>query len=1237
MNQPSIPPAVPPETSSLLQIMFTSMGEGACFVDAEDRFTFANPAAERIFAAPSGGLVGRSLLEFLQPDQVAFIRAATHPQGESNGYEHAIRHTDGSQRWLLVTVTPHFGPDGAYLGAVAVFRDITSRKRIEAVQTFLAEQSWLATGEEFFRALVRYLAIHLDMDAVGIVRLVDQGQAAQTLAIYYDGEFQENLTLLLKDTPALQVLGKTIQVFPRNACDLFPYDPLLQAMQAEAYLGATLWNSRAEPIGLIGMASRNSLPAGHAASLILQMAAGRAAREMERAQAEAALRFSEARYRLLAENTSDVIWAVDNDLRFTYISPSILRLRGLTQEEALQETIPQTLTPDSLVTVIEVSQQMLANEIAGHRDTVEQFEVEQYRKDGSTVWVEIVIQPTRDDQGHKTGYLGVSRDISARKQAEQVLRRYAAEQELLFAVTSVASAYLNQGELLPRVLETLVGRLHPALAWITLDTHPPDLASSREISPELSQMLLAYNQDCLSCMNSSDVEFNDACLAQLMHEAQFLAEVGLTPGPPLSDWEASPTIAPSGTIASAPRADTVSVLLHAGDQALGRLCLVWGNQSSLAENARATWATIGRQISIALHNAQLYQSARQADRLQSINQISAAITSSLDPQQVLQSILQSLGQATGASAASVLRLIPETGEMVFEATLPHESAILVGRSIPTGAGLAGWIVQNQQSLLVADVQHDPRYFRTYEDLTGVVVRSLVGAPLLHQGQAKGVIQLVHTERSVFSNNDLALLEAVASIAAVALENARLFTAARSRADELATIHQISQALSASLDSAAIIDITLRQLYLLLSADFAGYFPIDPHTGQVFLDRMLHIHARAFTGSFNVPPNSLADWIVQTGRSLLIPCAAEDVRMQPWIEKYPQIAPGSLLFAPLLQPDAETGDPSRLVIGCLCVCRFQPNPYSPDELRILESTASVLNVALKNAELYEDLQTALDGYERTQNQLIQTEKVAALGRLAASLAHEINNPLQAVKGYISLIHEDIEACCSSQLDEYLHIVRSEIERMAALVRDIRELYRPSSLSVQAVDTGIILQQVLALASKQLVADEIVVESRLDPLLPRLMVNPDHLKQIFLNLILNAIEAMPGGGTLHIMAETPPPIPGRKDGLDPQAFQPAGDGRPIQRPTMLSIQFTDSGHGISPENMEHIFEPFYTTKETGSGLGLYICYTIVESYGGSLSAASPATTNPTSIATTAANNKPGPGSTITVTLPVFQEGF
>jgi PAS domain S-box-containing protein len=272
------------------QIVETTV-EGVWLVDAAWKTTFVNARMEQMLGCQPGAMLGHPFHDFM--DEAGRQRAATlaerREQGIKEAHDFKFRRQDGTMLWAIVSTNPILNERGEFAGALAMVTDITERKQAETTQTFLARTSSGTPAEPFFRALARYLAQDLGMDFVCIDRLEGDGLNARTVAVWCDGKFEDDVTYALKDTPCGDVVGKTVCCFPASVCQFFPRDQVLQDLRAESYLGVTLWSHRGQPIGLIALISRRPLTNRAPAEATLKLVAERAAGELERLAAEAAL------------------------------------------------------------------------------------------------------------------------------------------------------------------------------------------------------------------------------------------------------------------------------------------------------------------------------------------------------------------------------------------------------------------------------------------------------------------------------------------------------------------------------------------------------------------------------------------------------------------------------------------------------------------------------------------------------------------------------------------------------------------------------------------------------------------------------------------------------------------------------------------------------------------------------------------------------------------------------------
>ncbi len=277
---------------------------------------------------------------------------------------------------------------------------------------------------------------------------------------------------------------------------------------------------------------------------------------------------------------------------------------------------------------------------------------------------------------------------------------------------------------------------------------------------------------------------------------------------------------------------------------------------------------------------------------------------------------------------------------------------------------------------------------------------------------------------------------------------------------------------------------------------------------------------------------------------------------------------------------------------------QTRVFSNDEIGELAQSVNEMTTSLRVTKgQLEDWAKTLETKvaERTeelrqiQDQLIRSEKLASLGEIVAGIAHELNNPLTGILVLASIMERRPDL--DRDLREDLATVVHESKRCARIVKGLLDFSRVNQPQKSLADVNQILENTLALIGTQSIFHDVVFEKDYAPHLPAIMADANQLEQVFINLILNAGQAMPTGGTLRL--------------------ETAGENG------HLRIGISDTGCGIRPEHMQRIFDPFYTTKDTqGTGLGLSVSYGIVENHGGTIEV----------------DSTPGAGTTFTIRIPI-----
>ena len=411
----------------------------------------------------------------------------------------------------------------------------------------------------------------------------------------------------------------------------------------------------------------------------------------------------------------------------------------------------------------------------------------------------------------------------------------------------------------------------------------------------------------------------------------------------------------------------------------------------------------------------------------------------------------------------------------------------------------------------------------------------------------------------------------------AIEDARIHMQLQQGQDLLQTLYDVSDYLATSLDLEWVLSRVLELSMTATQARQGSIFLLpteDTPTPRVLRRDLSGVEADQVISQ--VLTDGLAGWVVRNKEGIIIVDTSQDAR---WLTlPHDPNPPSSALAVPLMA--------NQRVLGVITLDHEDIGHFEPQHIGWMRAIAYQASLAIEKARLHnevthlaevlaERVEERTRELKETQAQLIQVEKLAALGELAAGVAHEINNPLHILQAYVE--HMSSKLPPDSPFADFLDPMRNALDSIARLAGQLRDFSRPAGGEWKQLDVNRTLENVLRLVNKEMMHCQIEIQDCLASALPTVTGDNRQLEQVFLNIILNARDAMPGGGRLAVETY-------------------AADGK-------VHIRFADTGVGIQDEDLQRIFEPYFTTKEDrGTGLGLAICQRIITQHGGRISVSS-----------------------------------
>jgi signal transduction histidine kinase len=549
------------------------------------------------------------------------------------------------------------------------------------------------------------------------------------------------------------------------------------------------------------------------------------------------------------------------------------------------------------------------------------------------------------------------------------------------------------------------------------------------------------------------------------------------------------------------------------------------------------------------------------DRYYQLYELFRTISSSLEPARALDLIIDAAVKITGASGGSLIMIDWQKKILNIEVSRGFTTSIH-NVKLKIGEGITGWVAQSGQPLLVRNVSRDRRYITVKED-----IKSELAVPLIVDAKLIGVLNVDSTHANAFDEEDLDLLTLLSRQSAQVIRNGQLFDTSRRQVEQMTTLIEINKAIASTLSLEKILNQIVERTAKLMKSKICSILFLKENEQELILKAQ-------YGGSpdYSDKPNlqvetCLIGQVIRSKHSLQVPdITRESGYLFKDLAKKEKLK--SLLSVPLIVREH--------VIGVLNIYKSKRYNFSNEEGILVRSFADLCAIAIENARLYEKM---IDLEEQTR----RAERLTAVGELAVGIAHEIRNPLTIVK----MLFES----GSALNDQDRKVISEELTRMNKIISHWLDYTRPKEIVQEPCDIQMSLENTLFLLGPQFDKKNIKVDSTFNTLGNRVLADPVQLQQVFLNLLLNACDAISNGGRIQIICR-------------------------VLAEKNMEISIRDNGMGISKSIKEKLFVPFTTSKPKGLGLGLSIVHRILKAHNGSIDILS----------------SPGKGTTVTIQIPI-----
>jgi signal transduction histidine kinase/DNA-binding response OmpR family regulator len=550
--------------------------------------------------------------------------------------------------------------------------------------------------------------------------------------------------------------------------------------------------------------------------------------------------------------------------------------------------------------------------------------------------------------------------------------------------------------------------------------------------------------------------------------------------------------------------------------------------------------------------------SRRVAELNALHEVSMAMSTTADLQRLLEAIIRLASGVVGAEHSSIMLLDQTRGVLTVMAAHDPKGPCRQNTQLPIGESIAGWVAAHGEPVLVEDVESDPRFAR--RNRPQFETKSLISAPLRTPNGIVGVISLSDKrDEDVFTADDLRLLVTLAAQAAIAIEDAGHYQQLKRQLQETSALHDLSQRLSEVERTDQMVLAVFACLDQLLICDTLQWWLWDAGS------QSLRLYADSSDAHWQTSPGTLS---AEIEASLLADESKAAAAIRRALSQQ-GTASGEILTAAVRSLEQP--------LGVFVIIRRHNEPFSDGDRRLVRLVSG-------QAERIFDRQRALWNASR----------LVTMGKMISEISHDLRKPLTNIRGSLQVMRGRLEK--DAHTAAILKATEEEVIHLAALVTELVDFSNPKRYRTDRRDLRPLIFRAVGLVEQSAKKNDVEIAVRLDSVLKPTFCDEHQITEALLNILMNAVEAMPHGGTLTVTAVCEPVFP---EGSE-----------------QVHITVADTGQGMSPSELSRCFERYYTTKATGTGLGLAIVQRIIQAHDGHIEA----------------NSTPDTGTTFHIHLPI-----